>query len=114
MAVIELSGIHYVEDVMLGEHAIPVYLIAGAAVALAVGSTFTPVISRGGAVAPSAFEMANAVQEFSFCQSSLENVNCRCFSEISGHILSQDSPDFRGTVSMDKSQLARTQASQSC
>lgn len=99
---------------MFGENAIPVYLVVGAAVALGIGSTFTPVISRGGGLAHSETEIKNAVQEYSYCQTSLTDVNCRCFSEISGHILSQDIPDFRGSVALDRSQLARTQASQTC
>lgn len=99
---------------MLGENAIPIYLVAGVAIALAVGSTFTPVISRGSTPPASSKEVAIAKQEFAYCRSNLDDVNCACFADIAGQVLLDDIPDFRGTVAVDKSELARWQAMQSC
>lgn len=109
-----LAVVSVMEDAMLGDRAIPLYLVAGVVVALAIGSTFTPVISRGESKPPNAIEVANGVQEFTYCQAELSDVNCACFAGISGHILSQEEAAFRGTVSVNRSDLARAQASQSC
>lgn len=99
---------------MFGEKAIPFYLIVGVAVTLAIGSTFTPVIARSGAEKPKQADVANMRQELSYCHTNLEDVNCACFAGIAGHILSSPKPDFRGTDSMDRVDLARFQAAKSC
>ncbi len=99
---------------MLGENALPVYLVVGIVVTLAIGSTFTPVIARTTWVDPVLTDNQNVVQEYSYCQTNMNDVNCSCFANVAGYVLSDKSPDFRGTVSMDKVELARYQASQSC
>lgn len=99
---------------MLRNYTVHFFLIAGVAGALVIGSTFTPVISRGGSSEISTLEIANSKQEYSFCQSNLDDVNCACFAGISGHILSQKEPSFRGNYSVNRSDLARAQGMQSC
>lgn len=99
---------------MLGDNALPVFLIVGVAATLAIGSTFTPVISRGSVTPATSKEVANQRQEFAYCRSNLDDVNCACFAGVAGHILSQENPAFRGTVSSNRSELARSQATQSC
>jgi len=103
-----------VEKAMFGKNAVPFYLVAGVVVTLAIGSTFTPVISRGASVDRTSKEVEIGNQEYSFCQSEVSDVNCACFAGISGYILSQDVPEFRGSKAIDRSGLARTQAKQSC
>lgn len=99
---------------MLGEKAVPVYLVAGVVIVLVIGSTFTPVISRGSGPTASAKAVAIAKQEYAYCRSNLDDVNCACFADIAGQVLSTDTPEFRGTVAADKFELARSQAMQSC
>ena len=49
-----------------------------------------------------------------YCQSNLDNVNCQCFGQTAGHILSQEKPQVRGMEYADKTRLARDQAMRSC
>jgi hypothetical protein len=99
---------------MLRNFSLQIYLIVGVVITLAIGSTFTPVIPRGSSSELTSREVANSIQEMSFCSANLEDVNCACFAGISGHILSQDTPSFRGSVSVDRFELARAQASEAC
>ena len=99
---------------MFGENTLPVYLVAGVAAVLTIGSLFPPVISRGGSADLTSKEVASKAQEFAYCQSNLDDVNCACFAGIAGHIMAQDTPDFRGSIAADRAELARSQASQSC
>ena len=99
---------------MLRNYAVHLFLIAGVAAALAIGSTFTPVISRSGNTDMTSAEVKNAKQEYSYCRANLDDVNCACFAGISGHILSQQEPDFRGDFAVDRSDLVRAQGMQSC
>lgn len=99
---------------MLRNYAVHFFLIAGVAAALAIGSTFTPVISRGGGADMTTLEVQNAKAEFSYCRAHLDDVNCACFAGIAGHIISQEQPEFRGDFAVDKSDLARAQAAQTC
>lgn len=55
---------------MLGEKAVPVYLVAGVVIVLVIGSTFTPVISRGSGPTASAKAVAIAKQEYAYCRSN--------------------------------------------
>ena len=99
---------------MFGEYSLPAYLIVGVVVVLAVGSLFPPIVSRSGSTDATAIEVATKAQELDYCKSNLDGVNCTCFAGVSGHILSQDTPNFRGTVAANREDLARGQASQSC
>lgn len=99
---------------MLRKYAMHFFLLAGVGVTLAIGATFTPVISRSGFFDVPSAEAMRAKQEYAYCRTNLDNVNCACFAGIAGHILAEEVPDFRGDEAMDRFGLARSQAAQSC
>ncbi len=99
---------------MFGENALPIYLVIGVVVTLVAGSTFTPVISRTTWVDPQETTNEMVIREYAYCQSDMDDVNCACFSNVAGYILSEKRPDFRGTQSMNTVDLARSQATEAC
>ena len=53
-------------------------------------------------------------QELNYCRDNVDDVNCRCFANISGLIQSDTAPRVSGAAYADKQQLARVQAGASC
>lgn len=52
--------------------------------------------------------------ERDYCESEVDNVNCRCFGDVSGLILSDTSPRVPRAEYAEKRELARGQAADKC
>lgn len=53
-------------------------------------------------------------QELTYCLEQPNDINCRCFANLSGAILAHNEPRVPGAVYADKQELARGQATGSC
>ncbi len=99
---------------MFGEYGISIGLALCVILALAVGSTFTPVIPRGEGPVPQAELAEIAAQEFSYCSTNLEGVDCACFAGRAGQVMTHERLEIRGAERIDPAELARLQATESC
>lgn len=85
---------------------------------LVFGVSFFPPLTSGGNAAGSGVSQAEYEeienQELAYCENSGYGVDCECFAEISGHILSQQNTRVPFTVYPDRTVLARHQASSEC
>lgn len=99
---------------MLGEYGIVLYVGAGAVSALLVGFNLPPLTEDADAGPRGAAHQASFQAEASFCRSNLPGMNCICFAEKSGFVLSEPQGDMRGWAYVDKQTLARTQGTASC
>lgn len=100
----------------MSEHLVALYILLGGA-AVVTGVSAVPPLTEGGlALNSPAAEQATvaSAEERSFCQANTPGLNCHCFSQVSGHILSADQPQIYGYQYANKSDLARSQASKSC
>ena len=97
----------------------PLAIIISLVVAAAVYGAFsaTPLTtvqeSSENTVSPEEFERTVS-QEYTHCRSRGDGVNCACFANKSGTILTSNAPRMRGMVYADKQDLARMQAERSC
>lgn len=76
-----------------------------------------PLTSGGGGPLPgvSQAELEQAVNaEYAYCRASDTNVDCACFAQKSGVILSSNGPRVQGLVYAEKRDLARGQAEDGC
>ncbi|MFT6022326.1 MAG: hypothetical protein ACI9PY_000435 [Ascidiaceihabitans sp.] len=102
---------------MLKEFRMVLYLIlGGSAVLYAVFSM--PALTNGGTsnslgVSQAEFDTA-VTQELAFCQNQPDDINCPCFANLSGTILTDKEPRVRGAIYADKLELARGQAAATC
>lgn len=90
-------------------------LFGGAAIVYGVFS-FPALTSGGGGnttVSQAEFE-AVFNQELTYCLEKPADINCQCFANKSGVILSDRSPRTFGAEYADKQELARSQAELSC
>ncbi len=99
------------------DHRIVVFvLFVGTAVVFVVFSM--PALTSGGNQGSSGVSQAefDAVftQELAYCRAQPDAINCRCFANRSGIILTYKQPKVRGAVYAEKSALARGQAAQGC
>ncbi|MDJ0820928.1 MAG: hypothetical protein QNJ09_03830 [Paracoccaceae bacterium] len=82
------------------------------------GVSFFPALTTGGSgSATSSFgPQYEAVfrAELDCCRENADDVNCRCFANISGIIQADTRPRVPGAVYADKQELARWQAAKSC
>ncbi|WP_299602139.1 hypothetical protein [uncultured Tateyamaria sp.] len=92
--------------------------IIGTVVLLLFGISFFPPLTSGGNSAGSGVSQAEyeeiTGQELAYCENSAYDVDCECFAEISGHILSQQETKVPFAVYPDRTALARGQASGEC
>lgn len=99
---------------MFSEYGLSIGLAAGVAVVLVAGSAFTPVIPRGNETALNDTEVANATQAYGYCSANLPDVDCACFAGRAGMVMSHNGLDIRGADTIDRTELARLQAVESC
>lgn len=99
---------------MANEYAVPIYVLLGGAVCVAIGFTFQPLTEDSVTTAGSAKHLAQMQTERSFCRSHLKGVNCACFVQKSMYISSFNAPKIPGARYADRHALARQQAAKSC
>ena len=99
---------------MLGRFGTAFWLVLGCTAALLIGLSFPPLVPRSGMPSDSGRLAENLRQEFLYCAGNLSNLDCACFATKSGHVLTRPQLDIPGTISADRSALARNQASASC
>lgn len=92
--------------------------IVGTLVMLAYGVSLFPPLTSGATSAGSGVSQAEyeatVGQELAYCESHAYDVDCACFAEVSGHILSQKQTRVPFAVYPDRTELARDQASGDC
>ncbi len=99
---------------MFGEYGLAIGLTLGVAVILGIGSTFTPIVPRGeGQPAEAGFAEA-AAQEYGYCARNLDDIDCGCFANRAGQVMTHNAPTIRGAETIDRTELARMQATDSC
>lgn len=93
-----------------------IVLIVGAAVTYGVFSTPSLMTTSAPSQSNVSQEEFNATvsRELAYCQGNTENINCRCFANKSGAILTETRPRIRNAVYADQTELARGQAANSC
>ncbi len=99
---------------MFGEYGLTFALAGGVGVALIVGSTFTPVIPRGEGRTGSLASEAHAAEQYAFCDDTLDGVDCACFAGRAGQVMSHEALEIRGAETINRTELARMQAMESC
>ncbi|MEY1554044.1 hypothetical protein AB3Y40_00280 [Yoonia sp. R2331] len=99
---------------MFGEYKLTIALCAGMALVLYVGSTFSPVIPRGEQPAGVPELAQNTAQAYGYCRTNLDRVDCGCFASRAGQIMSEPGLNIRGAETIDRTELARLQATDSC
>lgn len=99
---------------MGGRYAVHIYLTLGIAVVLGAGTLVPPLTTSRDWFAEDTPEMRSARREMSYCQESLSNVDCACFASKAGHVLAYDGPRLPATSLMNRSELARGQATDAC
>ncbi|GGX58679.1 hypothetical protein GCM10007385_29330 [Tateyamaria omphalii] len=92
--------------------------VVGILLLLAFGvSLFPPLTSGatsvGSGVSQEEYE-ETVGQELAYCESNSYDVDCACFAQISGHILSQKESRVPFATYPDRTELARGQASKDC
>ena len=86
--------------------------------AVILGIFSVPPLTSGGTrtkngVSQATFD-ATVSQELAYCQTQPEDINCRCFANISVAILTHNEPRVLGATYADKQELARGQAGHTC
>jgi hypothetical protein len=99
---------------MTREFMAAIYATVGVVVVLAIGFSLPPLVSREGPAELTQQQQVIAKNEYSFCRANLNDVNCSCFSRRAAHVLTQDQPRITGFVYEDRSNLAHSQAGNSC
>ena len=90
-------------------------LVCGAAI---YGASHLPALTNAGDnsnsfIDPVAYQAAYG-QELSYCRDNADDVDCQCFASVAGTVLASGQPQARGTRTFDRTQLARSQAQDSC
>lgn len=98
---------------MRGDYSVSVYVVSGVAAALLVGFSLPPLLPRG-ASSTSEKQVRIVNEEQNFCEANLDRVNCECFANTAGYILAQDSAPVPGMVYVERTELARGQATRTC
>ena len=82
------------------------------------GVSFLPPLTSGGSSSPTglAQERYETVfrNELQYCRNNIDDLNCRCFAQISGMIQADVVHRTPGAVPMNKQALGRMQAEDSC
>lgn len=100
---------------MTNQYAVAVYVLAGMFTIIGLAYHLPPLTEPDDPPPDnSAHVRAVTLQELSYCATNLSDINCVCFAGMAGHILSDDDPAIRGTRYITKTQLARSQATQTC
>ncbi len=99
---------------MAREYVISLCAAAAVGAAVTIGFTFPPLTTSTGVAVTKAETQAKMKKAMAYWQSSLDSVNCRCFSQKAGQVLAHDSPQVFGFNYAEQSELARDQASGAC
>ena len=99
---------------MLGEFRFIFMIACGAGVALAIGFSFPALTESSSTGVVGEDEAATAVEERAFCKANLQDVDCRCFGQVAGHVRSDTTKKSFGFRYVDKTDLARDQAWEKC
>ena len=94
-----------------------VFMFCGVA-AVIYGIFLMPPLTSGGGQGRSGgnqeeFE-STVREELAYCQKLPNDINCQCFAQKSGRILSHKEPRVPGATYADKHKLARGQAKRAC
>ncbi|MEL7132854.1 MAG: hypothetical protein AAGK77_10610 [Pseudomonadota bacterium] len=87
-------------------------------VTLIVAVSFVPPLTTGG-VEVSSGAVREDIEvtvsgELQHCESLVDDLDCRCYAGVSGYVLAQERVPVPFTQTMNQTELARTQAAQSC
>lgn len=99
---------------MLRKLIAPFFTALGILAIIHAGSYFPPIIARSTIVAEPSEHDLILVAEYGFCQNNLNDINCGCFAGKAGHVLADGGLGIRGAYSVNRLDLARGQAIQSC
>ena len=102
---------------MLRDIRIYIGLLALCSAAIYAGSFVPQLTTAGGAnngvANRAAFEAAFG-QEHAYCEENADDLDCQCFANVAGVIIASEQPRIPGAFSPDQTDLARSQASDSC
>jgi len=100
---------------MTRDFSLATYVLTGSAAVLTIVVSL-PVLTgvTPAAVSTTAAHRATLDKEYAHCQAHEDGVDCACFSQKSGHILSFETPRVFGYAYGNKTDLARGQASEAC
>ena len=99
---------------MTGGYTVHLYLIGLIVVALGAGTLVPPLTTSRDWFADETPELRSVRSERSFCDNNLSNVDCVCYANKAGHVLSYDGPRLPAASLMDRERLARSQAAAAC
>ncbi|MEH6522551.1 hypothetical protein [Sulfitobacter sp.] len=92
-----------------------VVLAGGAAI---YGVSLAPPLTTGGNAGMTGISQTKfdetVSQELTYCLEQANEIDCRCFANLSGVILAHNEPRVPGAVYADKQELARGQATGTC
>lgn len=102
---------------MLRDYRISLYVILGGLVVIYVVFSFPALTASGNksstGVSEAEFERT-VRQEMAYCRQQPEDINCQCFANLSGQILTHRTNKVHGATYADRQDLARGQAARAC
>ncbi|MFK7877367.1 MAG: hypothetical protein AB8B71_16590 [Paracoccaceae bacterium] len=85
--------------------------------ALLLGVSYVPALTvgyDGSDNSISAIRRAHTIEAHAYCSATRPDVDCNCFAEKAGQVMSQQTVRVRGAVYADPVDLARVQAGSAC
>lgn len=100
---------------MTSQYAFAVFVLLGVGTILGVAYQLPPLTAEddpGPDVSVRVSEIT--AQQMSYCATNLSDINCVCFAGMAGHILADEDLVVPGTRYVTKTELAHSQATQTC